>query len=96
MIAVVRIRHRNYTHFTLYRSCLLIYGIAINRSLSFLILDGFEENANISVVIKSGSTAGYGYVVSGNLLWCPSSLLKFFSGGSRLGILDIHLGLVSQ
>ena len=56
MIAIIGIRYRNYAHYTLYWSCLLIYGIAIIRSLSFLFLDGFEGNANISVAIKSGST----------------------------------------
>ena len=45
--------YRNYTHFTLCRSCLPIYRIAIARSLSF---DDFEGNANISVAIKSDST----------------------------------------
>ena len=29
MIAIIGIRYRNYVHYTLYRSCLLIYGIAI-------------------------------------------------------------------
>ena len=48
--------YRNYPHYTLYRSCVPIYGIAIIRSLSFLFLDDFEGNANTSVVIKSGST----------------------------------------
>ena len=56
MIAIIGICYRNYTHYTLYRSCLPIYGIAIARSLSFLFLDDFEGNANISVAIKSGST----------------------------------------
>ena len=56
VIAIVGIRYRNYAHYTLYRSCLPIYGIAINRSLSLLFLDDFEGNANISVAIKSGST----------------------------------------
>ena len=55
MIAIVGVRYRNYTHFTLYRSCLPIYGIAIVRSLSFLFLGDFEGNTNISVAIKSGS-----------------------------------------
>ena len=58
MITIVGIRYRNYTHYTLYSSCLLIYGIAIVRLISFLFLDDFEGNANISVAIKSGST-GY-------------------------------------
>ena len=57
MIAIVGIGYRNCTHYTLYRSCLLIYGIAIIRLLSFLFLDDFEGNANISVTIKSSSTA---------------------------------------
>ena len=56
MIAIVGIRYRNYTHPILYRSCLPIYGIFIVRSLSFLFLDDFEGNANISVAIKFGST----------------------------------------
>ena len=52
MIAIVGIRYRDYTHYTLYRSCLLIHVIAIVRS--FLFLDDFEGDANISVAIKSG------------------------------------------
>ena len=52
MTAIIGIIYRNYTHNTLYRSCLPIYGIAIIRSLSFLFLDDFEGNANISVAIK--------------------------------------------
>ena len=56
MIAIVGIRNRNDTHYILYTSCLPIYGIAIVRSLSFLFLDDFEGNANISAAIKSGST----------------------------------------
>ena len=55
MIAIVRIRYRNYAHYALYRTYLPIYGIAIIRSLSFLFLDDFEGKANISVAIKSGS-----------------------------------------
>ena len=58
MIAIIGIRYRIYTHYTLYMSCLPIYGIAIIRLLSFWFLDDFEGNANISVTIKSGSTAG--------------------------------------
>ena len=54
MIAIVGICYRNYTHSTLYKSCLPIYGIAIIRSLSFLFLDDFKGNTNISVAIKSG------------------------------------------
>ena len=42
MIAIVGICYRNYAHYNLYKSCLLIYGIAIVRSLSFLFLDDFE------------------------------------------------------
>ena len=53
MITIVRISYRNYTF---YRSCLPIYGIAIVRSLSFLFLDDFKGNANISIAIKSCST----------------------------------------
>ena len=52
------IRYGNYTDYTLYRSCLPIYGITIIRSQSFLFLDDFEGNANISVAIKSCSTVG--------------------------------------
>ena len=33
-----------------------MYGIAIVRFISFLFLDDFVENADISVAIKSGST----------------------------------------
>ena len=51
MIAIVGIRYRNYAQYTVYRSCLPIYGIAI-----VIFLDDFEGNANISVAIKSGST----------------------------------------
>ena len=43
-------------NYTLYRSCLLIYGIAIVRWLSFLFLDDFEGHADVSVAIKSDST----------------------------------------
>ena len=50
MTANVGICYRNYTNYTLYRSCLPIYGIAI------IFLDDFGGNANISVAIKSGST----------------------------------------
>ena len=35
LIAIVAIRDRNYTYYNVYRSCLLIDGIAIIRSLSF-------------------------------------------------------------
>ena len=41
--------------YTVYRSCLPIYGIANIRSLSVLFLD-FEGTAKISVAIKSSST----------------------------------------
>ena len=51
--------YRNYTRCTLYRSCLLIHGIAI--IVLFLFLDDFEGNANISVAIKSGSTRDLNY-----------------------------------
>ena len=50
------IRYRNYVYYTLYRSCLLIYAVAIVRLLSFLFIDDFEGDANIYVAIKSGST----------------------------------------
>ena len=43
-----------------YKSCLPIYRIVIIRSLSFLVRDDFEGNANISVTIKSGSTVSGG------------------------------------
>ena len=33
-----------------------MYGIAIIRWLSFLLIDDFEGNTEISVAIKSGST----------------------------------------
>ena len=52
MIAIVGIRYRNYTRYTLYRSCLPIYGIAIVRPPSFLFRDDFEQNANIFVTIN--------------------------------------------
>ena len=56
MVTIVGIRYRNYTHYTLYKSCLPIYEIAIIRSLSSLFLDDFEGNTNITVAIKSGAT----------------------------------------
>ena len=56
MINIIGIGYKNYAHYTLYWSCLPIYGIAIGRSLSFLYLDDFERNANFYVAIKSGST----------------------------------------
>ena len=56
IVIITTIRYRNYGHYPLYRSCLPIFGIAIIRSLSFLFLEEFEENANISVAIKSSST----------------------------------------
>ena len=56
MIATFGFRYRKYTHYTLYRSCPPIYGIAIVRSLLFLFLANFHESANICVAIKSGST----------------------------------------
>ena len=59
MITIIGVRYRNYTHYTLYRSCLPIHGVVIVRSLSFLFLDDFEGNTNISVAIKSGSTILY-------------------------------------
>ena len=51
MIAIVGLCYRYYTHYTLYRSCLPIYGIT-----NFLFLDDFEGNPNISVAIESSST----------------------------------------
>ena len=56
MIAIIGICRRNYTHYTLYRSCLPFYRIAIVRSLLFLCLAHCHESANISVAIESGST----------------------------------------
>ena len=51
MIAIVGICYINYAH---YNSLILpIYGIALVRLLSYLFLDDFEGNANISVTIKS-------------------------------------------
>ena len=43
MIVIIGIRCRNYTHYTLCRSCLPIYGIAIVRSLSFSFVNDFKE-----------------------------------------------------
>ena len=57
LIAMKRYRWNslwNYTRYTLHRSCLPIYGTAIVRLLSFLFLDDFEGNANISVLAHSG------------------------------------------
>ena len=51
LIATIRLLYRNYAHYALCRSCLLICGIAIVRLLSVLFHDDFEENANISVAI---------------------------------------------
>ena len=59
MIAIIDICYRNYAYYTFYRSCLPIYRIAIVRLLSFIFLDEFERNTNISVAIKSGSTVYY-------------------------------------
>ena len=56
MIVIVGIQYRNDARYTLCRSFLPIYGIAIIRSLSFLFLEDFEGNTNISVPIKSSST----------------------------------------
>ena len=56
MVATVGTPYRNYTHYTLYSSCLPIYGIAIIRSLSVLFLDDSEGNANISVSSESSFT----------------------------------------
>ena len=56
MITIVGIRYRNYAHYTLYRSYLPIYEIAVVKLLSVLFLDDFEQNVNISVAIKSVST----------------------------------------
>ena len=46
-----------YVHYTIHRSCLPIFRIAIIRSLAFLVLDELEENANISVTIQISQTA---------------------------------------
>ena len=63
MIAIIGFRYRKYTHYTLYGSCLPVYGIAIIRSLLFLFLAHFHECANICVAVKSGSTVyRYDYV----------------------------------
>ena len=70
MIAIVGFRYRNYAHDTLYRSCLLIYGIVIVRSLSFLFLDDFERSASISVAIKSGTTV---------LQYYSTTVLQYYS-----------------
>ena len=72
MIAIIEICYRNYAHYTLYRSCLPIYGIAIIRSLSFSFPDDFEGTANISVAIKSGSTVviALDCTVSYTILYC--------------------------
>ena len=59
MIAIFRIRYRNYTHYTSYSSYLPIYGIAIIRLLSFLLLGDLEETTKTSVAIKSGSRVQY-------------------------------------
>ena len=56
MTAIIGFLYRKYVHYTLYGSCPPIYGIAIIRSLLFLFLAHFHENANICVAIKSGST----------------------------------------
>ena len=45
VIATVGIHHRNYAHCNADRSCLLIYGIAVIRSLSLGFIDEFEENS---------------------------------------------------
>ena len=42
-----RYRYERYTHYSLYRSCLLTCGVAIVRLLSFWFLEEFERNANI-------------------------------------------------
>ena len=55
MIAIVGIHYRNYAHYTLYRSCLLINEIAIFRLLLFNFLI-FEGNANIYAAIESSFT----------------------------------------
>ena len=71
MIAIIGIRYRYYICYTLYRGCLPIYVIAIVRSLSFLFLDDFEGNANISIAIKSGSTVPW--------LQIKSACIQYFS-----------------
>ena len=42
-IAIIRLLYMKYAHYALFRSCLLICGITIVRSLSFLFLDEFEK-----------------------------------------------------
>ena len=56
MIAIIGLRYRKYTHYTLHGSCPHIYGIAIVRLLLFLFLAHLHESANICVAIKSGSS----------------------------------------
>ena len=57
MVAIIGIHYRNYAHYTIYRSCLPIYGIAIIRPVLFLFLDDFKCIATISAAIKSDSTS---------------------------------------
>ena len=66
MIAIIGFRYRKNTHYTLYGSCLPIYGITIMKSLLFLFLAHFHKNANICVAIKSGSTVFEGLFVIDN------------------------------
>ena len=93
MIAIVGICYRNFANYTLYRSCLPIYGIAIIRSLSFLFLGDFEGNANIFVAIKSGPTIhNYRYTASLTGLldsFSQSGMLLAASECSSLNMLSI-------
>mgnify|MGYP001791911330 CR=1 FL=1 len=59
IIAIVGIRCRNYAY-----RCLLVYGVAVVRSLSFLFINDFEGNAKIS--IRSGSAVHITEYVSKN------------------------------
>ena len=55
MTAIIGICNRNQTHHNLYRSYLPIYCTAIVRQLSYLSIDDFEGNANISVAMGPDS-----------------------------------------
>ena len=55
MIAIIGIRYRTYVPYKLYELSAHLWD-PIVRPLSFLFLDDFEGNANISAAIKSGST----------------------------------------
>ena len=56
-IYIIRLRYRNYAHYSTYWSCLLIcVCVGGGRSLSSWFLNEIEENANIYAAVKSGST----------------------------------------